>query len=86
MQILREWAVRGVHWVGLAGAIGFGGAAQAFAHVLTIEPDNEAAIAGMARVYLAGGDAEQARQTIAMAPADSKDPGVVSVRASSTRM
>nr|WP_283939459.1 lytic murein transglycosylase B [Pseudomonas sp. R3.Fl] len=29
MQILREWAVRGVHWVGLAGAIGFGGAAQA---------------------------------------------------------
>lgn len=29
MQILREWAVRGVHWVGLAGAIGFGGGAQA---------------------------------------------------------
>ncbi|MFZ5958136.1 lytic murein transglycosylase B [Pseudomonas sp. QL9] len=29
MQILREWAARGVHWVGLAGAIGFGGAAHA---------------------------------------------------------
>ena len=59
----------------------FGGAAQAFAHVLTIEPDNQKAIAGMARVYLAGGDADQARQTIAMAPQDSTEPAVVSVRA-----
>lgn len=58
-----------------------GGAAQAFAHVLTMEPDNAKAIAGMARVYLAEGDAEQARQTIAMAPADSTDPMVQSVRA-----
>lgn len=58
-----------------------GGAAQAFAHVLTMEPDNQKAIAGMARVYLAEGDAEQARQTIAMAPADSTDPLVQSVRA-----
>ncbi|ADK99518.1 thioredoxin family protein [Brevundimonas subvibrioides] len=59
----------------------FGGAAQAFAHVLTMEPENEDAIAGMARVYLAGGDADQARQTIAMAPADSKNAAVVSLRA-----
>lgn len=59
----------------------FGGAAQAFAHVLTIEPENQKAIAGMARVYLAGGDADQARQTIAMAPQDSTEPAVVSVRA-----
>ncbi|AQR60423.1 co-chaperone YbbN [Brevundimonas sp. LM2] len=59
----------------------FGGAAQAFAHVLTIEPENETAIAGMARVYLAGGDADQARQTIAMAPADSKNAAVISLRA-----
>ena len=59
----------------------FGGAAQAFAHVLTIEPENQKAIAGMARVYLAGGDAEQAAQTIAMAPADSTEPAVVGVRA-----
>jgi len=58
-----------------------GGAAQAFAHVLTIEPQNPKAIAGMARVYLAEGDTEQARQTIAMAPADSTDPMVQSVRA-----
>lgn len=59
----------------------FGGAAQAFAHVLSIEPENEKAIAGMARVYLAGGDPEQAAQTIAMAPQDSKEPMVQSVRA-----
>ena len=59
----------------------FGGAAQAFAHVLSIEPENEKAIAGMARVYLAGGDHEQASQTIAMAPQDSKEPTVQSVRA-----
>ncbi len=58
-----------------------GGAAQAFAHVLSIEPENEKAIAGMARVYLAGGDREQALQTIAMAPQDSKEPAVQSVRA-----
>ncbi len=58
-----------------------GGAAQAFAQVLTLEPDNQKAIAGMARVYLADGDADQARQTIAMAPADSKEPQVQSVRA-----
>ncbi|HST91155.1 MAG TPA: thioredoxin [Brevundimonas sp.] len=58
-----------------------GGAAQAFAQVLTLEPENEAAIAGMARVYLADGDVEQARQTIAMAPADAKNAQVQSVRA-----
>lgn len=29
MQVLRAWAARGVHWVGLAGAIGLGGAAHA---------------------------------------------------------
>ncbi|WP_269515089.1 thioredoxin family protein [Brevundimonas subvibrioides] len=59
----------------------FGGAAQAFAHVLTLEPENEDAIAGMARVYLAGGDADQARQTLAMAPAESKNVAVISLRA-----
>jgi len=59
----------------------FGGAAQAFAHVLSMEPENEKAIGGMARVYLAGGDADQARQTVAMAPQDSKEPAVQSVRA-----
>lgn len=58
-----------------------GGAAQAFAQVMTLEPANEKAVAGMARVYLADGDVEQARQTIAMAAADSKDPAVQGVRA-----
>ena len=58
-----------------------GGAAQAFAQVLTLEPGHEGAIAGMARVYLADSDVDQARQTIAMAPADSTDPMVQSVRA-----
>lgn len=63
------------------GLADFGGAAQAFAHVLTLEPENQKAIAGMARVYLAGGDEEQAAQTIAMAPADSAEPAVQAVRA-----
>ena len=58
-----------------------GGAAQAFAQVLTLEPGHEGAVAGMARVYLADGDVDQARQTIAMAPADSKNAQVQSVRA-----
>jgi putative thioredoxin len=58
-----------------------GGAAQAFAQVMTLEPGHEGAIAGMARVYLADGDADQARQTLAMAPADSKNAQVQSIRA-----
>jgi putative thioredoxin len=58
-----------------------GGAAQAFAQVLTLEPGHEGAIAGMARVYLADGDVDQARQTIAMAPADSRNAQVQTVRA-----
>ena len=63
------------------GVDDMGGAAQAFAHVLTLEPDNQKAIAGMARVYLTGGDAEQALQTLAMAPVDSTEPAIVSLRA-----
>lgn len=58
-----------------------GGAAQAYAHVLQIEPDNLKAIAGMASVYLADGDEEQARQTLAMAPVDASDPAIQAVRA-----
>jgi len=61
-----------------------GGAAQAFAQVMTLEPGHEGAIAGMARVYLVEGDPDQARQTIAMAPADSKNAQVQSVRAQLT--
>lgn len=58
-----------------------GGAAQAFAQVLTLEPDNPKAIAGMARVYLADGDRDQAIQTLAMAGPNSTDPDIQSVRA-----
>ena len=58
-----------------------GGAAQAYAQVLTLEPENESAIAGMARVYLADGDAEQARQTLAMAATDTKNADIISLRA-----
>jgi putative thioredoxin len=58
-----------------------GGAAQAFAHILSIEPDNQKGIAGMAEVYLAEGDEDQARQTLTMAPADSKEPAILAVRA-----
>jgi putative thioredoxin len=58
-----------------------GGAAQAFAAVLQAEPDNLAAIGGLARCYLAGGDAERAAEVAAMAPADAKNPDLESVRA-----
>jgi putative thioredoxin len=58
-----------------------GGAAQAFAQVLQVEPANVKAIAGLARCYLTGGDAERARELVAMAPADAKDAELDSVRA-----
>jgi len=57
-----------------------GGAAQAYAAVLQREPTNPKAIAGMARVYIHGGDYDQARQIMGMAPADAKDPELESVR------
>jgi putative thioredoxin len=58
-----------------------GGAAQAFAQALQEEPDNVAAIGGLAKVYLAGGDAERAAEVAAMAPADAKNADLESVRA-----
>src|SRR5579863_8758409 len=58
-----------------------GGAAQGFAQVLQAEPDNLAAIGGLARCYLAGGDAERAAEVAAMAPADAKNADLDSVRA-----
>jgi putative thioredoxin len=58
-----------------------GGAAQAFAQVLQHDPENLKALGGMARVYLAGGEAERAREILDMAPADAKDPDLDSVRA-----
>jgi putative thioredoxin len=58
-----------------------GGAAQAFAQALQAEPDNVAAIGGLAKTYLAGGDAERAAEVVAMAPADAKHPDLESARA-----
>jgi putative thioredoxin len=58
-----------------------GGAAQAFAQVLQIEPDNAKAVAGLARCYLMGGDAAKAQEILDMAPAGAKDPELDSVRA-----
>ena len=58
-----------------------GGAAQAYAGVLQMEPTNVPAIAGLARCYLSGGDVERAREVAGMAPADAKDPELASVRA-----
>jgi putative thioredoxin len=58
-----------------------GGAAQAYAQALQLEPENVKAIAGLARCYLNGGDVERARDAAAMAPADAKDPDLAAVRA-----
>jgi putative thioredoxin len=59
-----------------------GGAAQAFAEALQIDPKNTKAIAGMARLYLAAGDPEQARAVLNMAPEDKKnDADIAGVRA-----
>jgi putative thioredoxin len=58
-----------------------GGAAQAFAQALQLDPQNIKALAGLGRIYLIGGDIDQARQILAMAPAESTDPDLVSARA-----
>jgi putative thioredoxin len=58
-----------------------GGAAQAYAQALQLDPANVKAIAGMARLYLQNGDAERAGEVLAMAPADAKDAELDSVRA-----
>ena len=57
------------------------GAAQAYAQVLQLDPENVKALGGLAKVYLAGGEAERAREILDMAPADAKDPDLDSVRA-----
>ena len=58
-----------------------GGAAQGFAQVLHLAPDNVAAIGGLARCYLLGGDAERAQEVVDMAPAGAKNADLDSVRA-----
>ncbi|MDQ2861658.1 MAG: co-chaperone YbbN [Pseudomonadota bacterium] len=58
-----------------------GGAAQGFAQALQMDPENLAAIGGLARCYLAGGDTERAGEVAAMAPEEAKNPDLDSVRA-----
>lgn len=60
-----------------------GGAAQDFAGALQMDPERTDAIAGMARIHLAGGDADSARQTLDSVPdARKSDPAIMAVRAS----
>lgn len=59
-----------------------GGAAQDFAHALQHDPENIAAIAGLARCYLMNGAPDQAAEIVAMAPeAKASDPAIASVKA-----
>ncbi len=58
-----------------------GGAAQAYAQVLQADPQNISGLAGLSRVYLAGGEVEQARQIAAMIPAEANGADVLSLRA-----
>ncbi|MES2033992.1 MAG: co-chaperone YbbN [Pseudomonadota bacterium] len=58
-----------------------GGAAQGYAEALRLDHENVKALGGLARVYLAGGDVEQAAELIAMAPADAKDADLDAARA-----
>jgi putative thioredoxin len=58
-----------------------GGAAQAYAEILESEPENVKALAGMARIYMMGGEPDQARQILGMIPPDVKDPDLDGIRA-----
>jgi putative thioredoxin len=58
-----------------------GGAAQAYAQVLQHDPENPKALGGLAKVYLAGGEIDRAREIVEMAGPDAKDPDLDSVRA-----
>ena len=60
-----------------------GGAAQDYANALQMDRENPEAIAGLARVYLLGGDADQARDILESAPEPKKShPAIAAVRAS----
>ncbi|MCE9522190.1 MAG: thioredoxin [Alphaproteobacteria bacterium] len=57
-------------------------AAQAFARILQEEPQNPVALSGLARCYLASGDIERAKQTIAMVgPEHATNPAFITVQA-----
>jgi putative thioredoxin len=57
-------------------------AAEIYAALLQEEPQNAAALAGLARCYLKSGDTARAEQTLGLVPPDKREAGpVVSVRA-----
>lgn len=56
---------------------GAGEAAQVYAQILGVKPENLRAITGLARCYAASGDLERARETLDMVPADKADDPVV---------
>jgi putative thioredoxin len=58
-----------------------GGAAQAYAQALQMDPANAKAIGGLARLYQQSGDLERAAEVLEMAPPDAKDPEIDAVRA-----
>jgi len=58
-----------------------GEAAQIYAQILGVIPDNLRALTGLSRCYAASGDMERARETLAMVPEDkTDDPLVAQVR------
>jgi putative thioredoxin len=57
-----------------------GGAAQSYAQAANLDPENPKVLAGLARCYLLGGDADRAREIIATVSKDkARDPDVVAV-------
>ncbi|AXS38798.1 thioredoxin [Breoghania sp. L-A4] len=57
-------------------------AAQAYVAVLQAEPDNAAAMAGLAHCYVGAGDLDRATQTLAaIAPEKANDPAVTAAKA-----
>jgi len=57
-------------------------AAQIYAEVLAVDPTNIAALAGLAKCYVATSAIEQAKQTLAMVPESKRDdPAVKAVQA-----
>lgn len=57
---------------------GAGEAAQVYAQILGVKPENLRAITGLARCYAASGDMDRARETLAMVPEDKTDDPLVS--------
>ena len=59
-----------------------GTAAQAYGQILQEEPQNPAALGGLARCYLTSGDIDRAKQTLAMVPPEHEaNPAITAVHA-----